>query len=170
MTEPEAKNLAGELKGLMPMLTVEQGRAVKESLMQRESIDDCLNAIRAYATDYEQFALATFIDRLPPRPGEDQPAWDQLAYLKNREERQVIERRQLADLALCDELSDADFERIAREQIALFDADVRALYERRKVDALRRSKYLASLVAEHIRVNGQTESWRRYESASVWRG
>ncbi len=161
MTEPEAKSLAGDLKGLMPMLTIEQGRAVKEALMQRENIADCQNAIRAYACDYEQFSLATFIDRLPARPGENQPAWDRIEYERVRDEGLAIEREQAINRALCDQLSDADFARIAREHIALFDKDVRDLpcYSVLKTPAqLRKSHYLTSLVAAHARAHGLVKS------------
>ena len=161
MTETEAVNLTGQLKGLMPMLTIEQGRAVKEALMQREDTALCHSAIKAYACDYEQFSLATFIDRLPARPGENQPAWDRVEYERVRAEGEAIEREQKANRDLCDRLSDDDFARIAREHIALFDKDVRDLpcYSVLKTPAqLRKSNYLTSLVAAHARAHGLVQS------------
>ena len=152
-----ASELAGLLKGLFPMLTealaIEAGRA----LMQREDIEACRNAIRAYACDYEQFSLATFIDRLPPRPCDTAEPWDRADYLRIKAEREKIQAQQDSDDAICNAMSDATFETLARKEIAKFDPAVQAFRcysPHRKVDDLRRSKHLTSLVAAHARAHG----------------
>ena len=157
MTEPEAKSLTGELKGLMPMLTIEQGRAVKESLMQRDDIELCRNVIKAYACDYEQFSLATFIDRLPPRPCDQAEPWDKAEFNRVKAGRDAIKAQQDEDEAVCNAMSDATFETLARKEIAKFGPDEQAFRcyaPHRKVEELRRSRRLTSLVAAHARAHG----------------
>lgn len=93
------------------------------------------------------------------RPAESQgpPSWDRIAYEKTRDECRAIAAEQAANREVCDGLADADFERIAREQIALFGAEVQALpcySPTRTVEQLRKSNYLNSLVAAHARAHG----------------
>jgi len=157
MLSTQASELAGMLKGLFPMLTetlqIEAGRA----LMQRDSVEACRNAIRAYACDYEQFSLATFIDRLPPRPCDSVEPWDGADFNRVKAEGDKIQAQHEADEAICNAMSDATFETLARKEIAQFDPDVQAFRcyaPHRKVAELRRSRRLTSLVAAHARAHG----------------
>lgn len=157
MQKSEAAELIAELKGLMPMLTDEQARVSFESVQQRDNAADCRNAIRAYACDYEQFSLATFIDRLPPRPCDDAEPWDKAEFNRVKAERDAIKAQQDEDDAICNDMSDATFETLARAEIAKFEPDVQAFRcysPHRKTDELRRSKRLTSLVAAHARAHG----------------
>lgn len=157
MQRPDAAELIAELKGLMPMLTDEQARVAFESVLQRESPGDCRNAIRAYACDYEQFSLATFIDRLPARPCDAAEPWDRAEFNRVKAERDAIKAQQDEDESICNAMSDATFETLARQEIAKFDPAVqsfRCYSPHRKVSDLRRSKHLTSLVAAHARAHG----------------
>ena len=157
MQRTDAAELIAILKGLMPMLTDEQARVAFESVMQRDDIDLCRNAIKAYACDFEQFSLATFIDRLPPRPGDNAPAWDRIEFERVKAERDAIQNQQDADSELCDAMPDETFEKLARDHISRFDPEVQTLrcYSAgRSVEQLRKSKYLTSLVAAHARAHG----------------
>lgn len=98
---------------------------------------------------------------VPPAKESGPPAWDRIAYEKTRDECRAIAAQQAENRKLCESLSDADFERIAREQIALFDSEVRALScysPTRTVEQLRKSNYLNSLVAAHARAHGMTRN------------
>ena len=157
MQKHDAADLIAELKGLMPMLTEEQARVAFEAVMQRESPGDCRNAIRAYACDYEQFSLATFIDRLPPRPCDQAEPWDKAEFNRVKAERDAIKAQQDEDEAICNAMSDATFETLARKEIAKFGPEEQAFRcyaPHRKVDELRRSRRLTSLVAAHARAHG----------------
>lgn len=88
-------------------------------------------------------------------------SWDRIAYEKTRDESRAIAAEQAVNREVCDGLTDADFSRIAREQIALFDEEVRALpcySPTRTVEQLRKSNYLNSLVAAHARAHGLTRN------------
>lgn len=140
------------LKGLFPMLSetlqIEAGRALK----QREDVNLCREAIRAYACSYDQFGLASFIDHLPARPGGDRMSWNDAAYLRTREEGLAIEQAHAADNAVCDRLSDEQYAELASQVMEQMDDDVRGLLSRRK--SLRASQWIRSLVAERVRDYG----------------
>jgi len=124
-------------------------------------VADAINAL-AMETDPHTptiEAVKAIMGRLGLR--EEQPAWDRIEYERVRDEGLAIEREQKANRELCDQLSDEDFARIAREHIALFDKDVRDLpcYSVLKTPAqLRKSNYLTSLVAAHARAHGLVKS------------
>ena len=99
--------------------------------------------------------VTRILERLGMKP--DVAAWDKLNFLRVKAERDAIKAQQDEDDAICNAMSDATFETLARAEIAKFDADVQAFRcysPHRKVDDLRRSKHLTSLVAAHARVHG----------------
>lgn len=87
----------------------------------------------------------------------DVPAWDRLDYLRVKAERDRIQAQQDDDERICEAMSDATFETLARQEIAKFEPDVRAFRcysPHRKVGELRRSRRLLALVAAHARAHG----------------
>jgi len=152
MHSTEASQLAGTLKGLFPMMTPEQLVAAGKALAQRDDPEACRAAIYAYSHDYDQFGVASFIDRLPPRPGDGGMSEHDSRVRQSIDEGNAIERQHEADNDVCERLDDATFDATAKAIIGNMDADIAAMLLKRKTH--RQSQWIRSLVAEYARVNG----------------
>ena len=152
MEKKGAAVLVAELKGLMPMLSEQQAFVVRDALMQRDDVLSCLMSIRSYASSYEQFSVAGFLDHLPARPGSETPSVHDSRVRQSIDEGNAIERQHEADNDVCERLDDATFDATAKAIIGNMDADIAAMMLKRK--SHRQSQWIRSLVAEYARVNG----------------
>lgn len=147
-----AVELVCELKALMPMVSDQQADLVLKAMMERDDTAACRRAVHGYASSYEQFTVAGFLDHLPPRPDAGIEPWDVYEYERSKMEGESIEAGRDADNAVCERLDDATYNRIAGEMLATLDAEVADLFRRRK--SLRNSQWLRSLVADRVRAEG----------------
>lgn len=147
MTEEQAIDLAAHLSGLMPKITDDQAKVVRNELRPLDR-DRCAKAIDDFAGTHADFNLAEFLNWLPGRQTGTGPVHRTAEYLRQHAaELEELETFWNAVNALIESLPAEELESHRVAVLEQLDEHTRALASRRE---LKRNRLLKGMIYQRV--------------------